>query len=541
MHPRLREPRYEPVTALDTSRRRPRRSARVRTGEGIELRWENMLAGIRSRPTGCGPGLPSCSRRHAACWTVRRRRAIYLTGCGDSHYAGLADAARLRALERDPDPGGRVARTVALRARARARRLLGVCVSNSGKVVRTVEAAAEARQRGLRAIGVTFDADSPLAARRRGDARLPLRRPGVRAGDDLLRRLPRRAVCAGSPRGRAGRRDAVEPDCQAGRGRPPDVRGVQCGLPSASARETAGRREGRLRRRRPKPRDGVVRAREDDRGRPRAGRSARARGVGARGVLLHRPRGDDDRRRACPALRTTARSSSSPPHGRSARRPSRSARPDRARLPRQTSCFPSPATRPRLLSPLAYCVPLELLAYHYASTRGLTMLGFDDEKRKALNFRQIFGEYVARYLTVGNLLVENIVMPDGRELRDRLGGDAIYAASRRTGLRRRRPARRPPWPGLSARACRRARAGRVRGRPDPVRASRRFGFASTGASRTAAGSPSSPAPAHTSRRRRCPRSFPITSPTGSRRCTSRRSRSSRWRRGSTGRARAREC
>ena len=36
--------------------------------------------------------------------------------------------------------------------------------------------------------------------------------------------------------------------------------------------------------------------------------------------------------------------------------------------------------------------PLELLAYHYASTRGLTMLGFDDEKRKALNFRQIFGE-----------------------------------------------------------------------------------------------------------------------------------------------------
>jgi sugar/nucleoside kinase (ribokinase family) len=35
---------------------------------------------------------------------------------------------------------------------------------------------------------------------------------------------------------------------------------------------------------------------------------------------------------------------------------------------------------------------------------------------------------MARFLTVGNLLVENIVMPDGRELRDRLGGDAIYAA-----------------------------------------------------------------------------------------------------------------
>src|SRR5690349_1297362 len=35
---------------------------------------------------------------------------------------------------------------------------------------------------------------------------------------------------------------------------------------------------------------------------------------------------------------------------------------------------------------------------------------------------------MARFLTVGNLLVEDIVLPDGRELRDHLGGDAIYAA-----------------------------------------------------------------------------------------------------------------
>jgi sugar/nucleoside kinase (ribokinase family) len=35
---------------------------------------------------------------------------------------------------------------------------------------------------------------------------------------------------------------------------------------------------------------------------------------------------------------------------------------------------------------------------------------------------------LARFLTVGNLLVEDIVMPDGRELPGRLGGDAIYAA-----------------------------------------------------------------------------------------------------------------
>jgi sugar/nucleoside kinase (ribokinase family) len=35
---------------------------------------------------------------------------------------------------------------------------------------------------------------------------------------------------------------------------------------------------------------------------------------------------------------------------------------------------------------------------------------------------------VARYLTVGNLLVEDVVLPDGRRVLGRLGGDALYAA-----------------------------------------------------------------------------------------------------------------
>ena len=35
---------------------------------------------------------------------------------------------------------------------------------------------------------------------------------------------------------------------------------------------------------------------------------------------------------------------------------------------------------------------------------------------------------MARYLTVGNLLVEDVVLPDGRQAVGRLGGDALYAA-----------------------------------------------------------------------------------------------------------------
>ena len=90
-------------------------------------------------------------------------------------------------------------------------------------------------------------------------------------------------------------------------------------------RELPGRREDRLPRRRAEPRHRVLRPREADRVRALAGRRARAGGVGARGVLLHRPRGDDDRRRAA---RRVAR-----PRGRAARGGPRDRRDRGRRLP----------------------------------------------------------------------------------------------------------------------------------------------------------------------------------------------------------------
>jgi glucosamine 6-phosphate synthetase-like amidotransferase/phosphosugar isomerase protein len=40
-----------------------------------------------------------------------------------------------------------------------------------------------------------------------------------------------------------------------------------------------------------------------------------------------------------------------------------------------------------LLSPLVTAVPLELLALRFAQLLGRTMLGFDDDQRRAINFR----------------------------------------------------------------------------------------------------------------------------------------------------------
>lgn len=44
-----------------------------------------------------------------------------------------------------------------------------------------------------------------------------------------------------------------------------------------------------------------------------------------------------------------------------------------------------------ILTPIAYVVPIEVFAYAFASSKGLTMLGFNDPNRMAVNFRQIFG------------------------------------------------------------------------------------------------------------------------------------------------------
>lgn len=54
--------------------------------------------------------------------------------------------------------------------------------------------------------------------------------------------------------------------------------------------------------------------------------------------------------------------------------------------------FVFPVTGPvsERLSPLPYCVAGELIAYHYASRNQKVMFGFDDPLRKAVNMRQIY-------------------------------------------------------------------------------------------------------------------------------------------------------
>src|SRR5919198_985635 len=135
----------------------------MRTGEGITLRWANMLAGIRMQAEWLAHGPQELLEEARTLLDGPPPPRIYLAGCGDSHYAGLATRLAFERWSGIPTqalPALELSRYELELAPAGA---WAVCVSNSGKVVRTVEASANARARGLVTIGVTYDPHSRLA------------------------------------------------------------------------------------------------------------------------------------------------------------------------------------------------------------------------------------------------------------------------------------------------------------------------------------------------------------------------------------------
>jgi glucosamine 6-phosphate synthetase-like amidotransferase/phosphosugar isomerase protein len=64
---------------------------------------------------------------------------------------------------------------------------------------------------------------------------------------------------------------------------------------------------------------------------------------------------------------------------------------DRATAALADVVLPVHAPEDELLSPIVTAIPLELVALRFAQRLGRTMMGFDDDRRRAINFRQIFG------------------------------------------------------------------------------------------------------------------------------------------------------
>jgi glucosamine--fructose-6-phosphate aminotransferase (isomerizing) len=360
----------------------------VRVDEHIELRWENMLTGIRQQADWLRRG-PRELWAAASEVGEEAPPRVYLAGCGDSHYAGLAARHAFERWSGIP--------TQALPSLEFSRYALehappgswAVCVSNSGKVTRTVEAAARARERGLFAVGVTYDAESRLAAA--ADATLAYRYddpgfgPGTISyvasltalyvlavrlgGEDVEGRLSRLEAQAGAMAQTIELADPVAE--QLGRETPADAKiDVVGGGPSLGtaffgraklieAAHTAG---------------GAHELEEW------AHEEFFCTGPGTLTLVVAPPGASADRAveqlQAARAMGATA-VAVCPPGSEAAAA--------------ADLVLPVAGDSPEELSPFAYCVPLELFAYHFASSKGLTMLGFDDEHRRQVNFRQIFG------------------------------------------------------------------------------------------------------------------------------------------------------
>jgi glucosamine--fructose-6-phosphate aminotransferase (isomerizing) len=364
----------------------------MRVGEGIELRWENMLAGIRQQADWLERGPRELLNEAQGLIEGPPPPRIYLAGCGDSHYAGLA--ARL-AFERWSGIPTQALPSLELSRYELELAPAGswvVCVSNSGKVVRTVEAAVNARARGLMAIAVTYDPASRLAEA--ADVTLAFRYadpgfgPGTISYVASLGALYALAIRAGELAGRKADGPIAAVEAQATGAAAtievvdPVAERLALELRDAAKIDVVGGGPsygtaffGRAKLIESAHTPGGAHELEEW-----AHEEFFCTGPGTTTVVVAPPGASHDRAmeqlEAVREIGATAVAVCPP---------------DAPAATVADVVLPVAGDAAEELSPLTYCIPLELLAYHYASRRGLTMLGFDDEHRKELNFRQIFG------------------------------------------------------------------------------------------------------------------------------------------------------
>ncbi len=128
-----------------------------------ELKWDNMLAGIRVQPDYLRGGAAAALHAAAADLPLNTPSRVYLVGCGDSHYAGLATRFAFERWSGVPTEALESLEFSRYAVHSAPPDALVIAVSNSGRVVRTVECARVASERGIASLGLTYNPASPLA------------------------------------------------------------------------------------------------------------------------------------------------------------------------------------------------------------------------------------------------------------------------------------------------------------------------------------------------------------------------------------------
>jgi len=366
----------------------------------LDLKWEHMDAGIDAQPAYLGSGSIRGLYAAASDMDLPVPSRIYLVGCGDSHYAGVATRfafERWTGIPTEALESLEFSRYAVASAPADA---LVIAVSNSGRVTRTVESALFAGQRGIHSIGLTYFPDSPLA--RTATQTLPWAYEDVGFGPGTLSYLASLvglyalALRIGAAAGHLGEAELDERlDAVTACGELVAAT-IAASRPVAESVATAIDPLGPVTIIGGGPSYGtalfgmakfIEAARHNAVGQEleewaheqyfctgpgshtivvapagasvdRAREQLRAvRDVGGVGVAICDPADDETRDLADTVL-------------------------------------PTAGTTDELLSPIVTAIPLELVALAFAKRLGRTMLGFDDANRREVNFRQIFGSAI---------------------------------------------------------------------------------------------------------------------------------------------------
>ncbi len=132
--------------------------------DNIDLKWQNMLAGIKAQapfvensPKSIYENIKSELELDSA------PEKVYLTGCGDSWYCGMATRFAFEEWALIPTEAVQAMDFSRYVVNFAPKNALLVAVSNSGRLARTIESVIQAKKVGIKTIGVTSNLDSGLS------------------------------------------------------------------------------------------------------------------------------------------------------------------------------------------------------------------------------------------------------------------------------------------------------------------------------------------------------------------------------------------
>jgi glucosamine--fructose-6-phosphate aminotransferase (isomerizing) len=131
--------------------------------KNLDLKWQNMQAGIDAQVPFLREGTrASYEQVKTKLANLQVPSRVYLVGCGDSWYSGLATRLAFEAWSGIPTESLQALEFSRYIVQYAPEKSLVLATSNSGRVSRTIECVRRAHARGFKTVALTSNFDSPI-------------------------------------------------------------------------------------------------------------------------------------------------------------------------------------------------------------------------------------------------------------------------------------------------------------------------------------------------------------------------------------------